>query len=196
MKKGIVDLMIERWKHERPELDSSSLGVLARISRLARVSEANAETVLRGFGLNDVEFQLLTEIRTASPDYKVAPRDLLRPLMVSSGGLTPRIDRLEGAGLVERLANPSDRRGVLIQLTARGRGLVDQVTTAYLANQNEVLGRALGAHERETLANLLRKLLGSMSDRGDPQSRRSMPRSKGQAPFASSGEPGVPETRF
>ena len=196
MKKGIVDLMIERWKHERPELDSSSLGVLARISRLARVSEANAETVLRGFGLNDVEFQLLTEIRTASPDYKVAPRDLLRPLMVSSGGLTPRIDRLEVAGLVERVANPSDRRGVLIQLTARGRDLVDQVTTAYLANQNEVLGRALGAHERETLANLLRKLLGSMSDRGDPQSRRSMPRSKGQAPFATTGEPGGPETRF
>ncbi len=177
MTKGIIDLMIERWKHERPELDSSSLGVLARISRLARVSEANAETVLREFGLNDVEFQLLTEIRTASPDYKVAPRDLLRPLMVSSGGLTPRIDRLEVAGLVERLANPSDRRGVLIQLTARGRDLVDQVTTAYLANQNQVLDRALEAHERQTLAILLRKLLGSMSDRGDPHSRRSMLRS-------------------
>jgi len=163
MKKGPVDLMIEQWAKERPELDSSSLGVLARISRLARIAEENADTVLTAFGLSDSEFHLLAAIRTA-PDYPPSPRDLLEALMVSSPGLTNRIDRLEKAGLVERLANPQDRRGVLLQLTGKGLEVVDRVTTKYLANQNQILDEALAEGERETLSLLLRKLLGSLAD--------------------------------
>jgi hypothetical protein len=79
--------------------------------------------------------------------------------MVTSGGLTNRIDRLETIGLVERIANPGDRRGILLQLTDSGRELVDRVTTAYVENQNTVLNAALGEGERATLATLLRKLL-------------------------------------
>ena len=161
MKKGAVDLMIEQWTRERPDLDSSSLGVLARVSRLARVAEENANKVLNQFGLSDVEFHLLAAIRT-TPDYRPSPRDLLGPLMVSSAGLTNRIDRLEKAGLVERLANPNDRRGVLLQLTERGREVVDRVTTDYLANQNRILDEALDEGEREALSQLLRKLLRSL----------------------------------
>ena len=161
MKKGPIDLMIEQWDHERPDLDSSSLGVLARVSRLARVAEENADNVLRQFGLSDVEFHLLAAIRN-TPDHP-SPRDLLGPLMVSSAGLTNRIDRLERMGLVGRLANPRDRRGVLLELTDKGRELVDQVTTVYLENQNQVLDEALDAGERDVLANLLKKLLISLS---------------------------------
>ncbi len=167
MKKGPVDLMIEQWAHERPDLDSSSLGVLARITRLARVAEENASSVLDQYGLSDVEFQLLAAIRTA-PDSHPAPRDLLDPLMVTSGGLTNRIDRLETAGFVKRIANPSDRRGVLLSLTESGRERIDQVTTAYLENQNRVLDDALAKGERDILATLLRKLLASLS--GTPDS--------------------------
>ena len=114
--------------------------------------------------MSDVEFQLLAAIRTAAPNYQPAPRDLLAPLMVSSGGLTSRIDRLEAAGLVERLANPEDRRGILVLLATKGRDLIDRVTAAYLANQNAVLDQALSATEREALAILLRKLLTSLSE--------------------------------
>jgi DNA-binding MarR family transcriptional regulator len=174
MSKGTIDLMIERWERERPELDSSSLGVLARIARLARMVETDAEKVLMEFGLSEVEFQLLAEIRTAgSPDHCVSPRDLLSPLMVSSGGLTNRLDRMERAGFVERLANPSDRRGILVQLTPKGLDLVDKVTTAYLANQNEVLDRGLTHDERELLAELLRKLVSSMTEQEQFSSRPS-----------------------
>ena len=163
MKKGPVDLMIEQWAKERPELDSSSLGVLARISRLARVTEDNADKVLSQFGLSDSEFKLLAAIRTA-PDNHPSPRDLLDSLMVSSPGLTNQIDRLEKAGLVERLANPQDRRGVLLQLTSKGLDVVDRVTTMYLENQNQILDEALAEGERETLSLLLRKLLSSLAD--------------------------------
>lgn len=174
MSKGAVDLMIERWEKERPELDSSSLGVLARVTRLARMIAADAEGTLKEFGLSDVEFQLLAEIRTSrSADHRVSPRELLTPLMVSSGGLTNRLDRMEKAGFLERVAHPSDRRGILIQLTPSGLELVDKVTTAYLANQNEVLDRALAPEEREALAALLRKLMASMMQHDEASVRAS-----------------------
>ncbi len=157
-----IDVMMERWAGERPDLNVSSLAVLARISRLARVVEKNAEVVLNRFGLSEVEFLLLAAIRMA-PEQHPSPRDLLDSLMVTSGGLTNRIDRLEAAGLVERTAHPTDRRGVRIELTGQGHELVDEVTTAYLKNQNQVLDDALDPEDRETLARLLRKLLASLS---------------------------------
>ena len=179
MKIGAIDLMMEHWGRERPDLDSSSLGVLARVSRLARAAEENAAVLLQRFNLSEVEFLLLAAIRTA-PDQRPAPRDLLDTLMVTSGGLTNRIDRLEAAGLVGRTANPEDRRGIRLQLTDAGRQLVDQVTTAYVENQNDVLDAALREDERDTLARLLRKLLASLSvdDRppiGDTRETRPRP---------------------
>ena len=157
-----IDMMMERWASQRPDLDVSSLAVLARVSRLAHVAEENAEALLSRFGLSEVEFLLLAAIRT-SPEQHPSPRDLLDSLMVTSSGLTNRVDRLEAAGLVERAAHPTDRRGVRIELTDAGRKLVDEVTTAYLENQNQVLDDALAPDERKSLAHLLRKLLASLS---------------------------------
>ena len=156
--------MIERWERERPDLDASSLAIIARVTRLARAIDEDAAAALREFSLSDVEFQLLAAIRTA-PDCRAAPRSLLQPLMVTSGGLTNRIDRLEAGGFVVRAPNPDDRRGVFLELTTRGRDLVDRVTTAYLHNQDELLREALTESERAKLAPLLHKLLDSLSAR-------------------------------
>ena len=164
MERGPVDLMIERWERERPDLDASSLAIIARVTRLARAIDEDAADALREFNLSDVEFQLLAAIRTA-PDCRAAPRTLLQPLMVTSGGLTNRIDRLESAGFLVRAPNPDDRRGVFLELTPRGRELVDRVTAAYLQNQDDLLREALTDGERATLAPLLRKLLDSLSAR-------------------------------
>ena len=159
-----MDVMIERWERERPDLDSSSLAVVARVTRLARAIDDDAAAALREFNLSEVEFQLLAAIRTA-PECRASPRTLLQPLMVTSGGLTNRIDRLESAGWVVRAPNPDDRRGVFLELTASGRELVDRVTAAYLRNQGELLREALTEQERTTLAPLLNKLLDSLSAR-------------------------------
>ena len=187
-----IDLMMEHWGRERPDLDASSLGVLARISRLARAAEENAAALLSEFNLSEVEFLLLAAIRTA-PDQRPAPRDLLDTLMVTSGGLTNRIDRLEAAGLVERTADPEDRRGIRLQLTDSGRALVDEVTTEYVANQNKVLDAALQEDERLALARLLRKLLASLSVDGEPRlgdASASRPR-PGRPARPRHGQPGI-----
>lgn len=181
MKKAAVDLMIEHWSRERPDLDVSSLAVLARISRLARVAEENAEAQLSEFGLSEVEFLLLAAVRT-TPEQHPSPRDLLDSLMVTSSGLTNRIDRLERQGLVRRASHPSDRRGIRIELTDDGQKIVDRVTTAYVENQNRVLDGALLPEERETLARLLRKLLASLTgnEAPDEDERPPTPRRSGR----------------
>ena len=174
MDRGPVDVMIERWEHERPDLDASSLQIIARLTRLARAIDEDAAAALREFNLSDVEFQLLAAIRTA-PDCRAAPRTLLQPLMVTSGGLTNRIDRLEAAGWLVRAPNPADRRGVFLELTSNGRELVDCVTAAYLRNQRELLREALTDGERASLAPLLRKLLDSLSERNAKRKVASRP---------------------
>ncbi len=182
MERGPVDVMIERWEREHPDLDASSLAIIVRLTRLARAIDEDAAAALRAFNLSDVEFQLLAAIRTA-PDCRAAPRTLLQPLMVTSGGLTNRIDRLESAGWVVRAPNPDDRRGLFLELTASGRELVDRVTAAYLQNQGDLLREALTDGERATLAPLLNKLLDSLSARNTKR-----------RPIAQTAQPADPES--
>jgi DNA-binding MarR family transcriptional regulator len=87
-------------------------------------------------------------------------------MMLTSGAMTNRIDRLEEAGLVSRRADPQDRRGTLVRLTAKGKPLIDAATTQHVANEERLLA-GLSAREQLQLADLLRKLLLSLGDAGD-----------------------------
>ena len=152
-----VDLIIEQWRRERPELDHSPIGVVGRISRLARELEARLEPVYREHGLEIGWHDVLATLRRAGPPYRVRPTDLTSALMLTSSGTTKRLDRLEQAGLIAREPDPDDRRGTLIALTAEGRRLVDAVTEAHLANERRLLA-ALTDAEQRSLADLLRAL--------------------------------------
>jgi DNA-binding MarR family transcriptional regulator len=156
MKDG-VDRIIEQWERERPELDHSPIGVVGRISRLARELEQRLEPVYREHGLEPGWHDVLATLRRTGPPYELRPSELTGTLMLTSSGTTKRLDRLERAGLVERAPDPQDRRGVLIRLTAKGREVIDATTEAHLENERRLLA-ALSAAEREQLAGLLRKL--------------------------------------
>ena len=152
-----VDRIIEQWRRERPELDHSPIGVVGRISRLARELERRLEPVYREHGLEPGWHDVLATLRRTGPPYELRPSELTGTLMLTSSGTTKRLDRLEQAGLVERAPDPRDRRGVLIRLTAKGRDVIDATTEAHLANERRLLDALTGA-ERERLADLLRKL--------------------------------------
>jgi DNA-binding MarR family transcriptional regulator len=156
MKDG-VDEIIEQWRRERPELDHAPIGVVGRISRLARELEQRLEPVYRAHGLEPGWHDVLATLRRAGPPFQLRPSDLTGTLMLTSSGTTKRVDRLERAGLIERAADPRDRRGVLIGLTAKGREVIDATTEAHLENERRLLAE-LSAAEREQLAALLRKL--------------------------------------
>ena len=152
-----VDDILDQWRRERPDLDPAPIGVIGRISRLAREIEQRLEVVYREHGLEPGWHDVLATLRRSGPPFRLRPTDLTTALMLTSSGTTKRLDRLERAGLVERTADPNDRRAVAISLTAEGRDLIDRVTEAHLANERDVL-RALPAADQRRLADLLRAL--------------------------------------
>jgi len=152
-----VDEILEQWRRERPELDHSPIGVVGRISRLARELEARLESVYREHGLEPGWHDVLATLRRTGPPYRLRPSDFTGSLMLTSSGTTKRLDRLEQAGLVVRTPDPADRRGVLITLTGEGRALIDRVTEAHMANEARLL-EGLSKADRDRLAGLLREL--------------------------------------
>ena len=152
-----VDAILEQWRRERPELDSSPIGVIGRISRLARELEQRLEPVYRDHGLEPGWHDVLATLRRNGPPYQLRPSEFTDQLMLTSSGTTKRLDRLEQAGLITRTPDPNDRRGTLITLTPKGLRLIDSVTEAHLDNERRLLG-ALSEAEQRRLADLLRKL--------------------------------------
>lgn len=152
-----VDEIIEQWRRERPDLDPSPIGVVDRVSRLARELEQRLEPVYREHGLEPGWHDVLATLRRIGPPYRVRPTEFTSALMLTSSGTTKRLDRLEQAGLIAREPDPDDRRGILIALTPAGRKLIDGVTEAHLENEGRLLSALTDAEQRR-LADLLRKL--------------------------------------
>jgi hypothetical protein len=112
-----VDVILEQWRRERPELDPSPIGVIGRISRLARELEQRLEAVYRQHGLEPGWHDVLATLRRTGPPYQLRPTEFAGTLMLTSSGTTKRLDRLEQAGLITRAPDPDDRRATLITLT-------------------------------------------------------------------------------
>jgi DNA-binding MarR family transcriptional regulator len=167
-----IDRIVEEWKRQRPDLDVSATHALQRITRLSQLQGVSFARVFARFGISFGEYLVLAALRRAGPPHHMNPTTLLTSVILSSGAMTNRLDRLEEMGLVERHADPNDRRGRLVALTERGREVVDAAVTAHLENEVRLL-EALDVEEREQLARLLRKLLSSAPFRElDPASVR------------------------
>ncbi len=153
-----VDEIVARWQAERPDLDVAPLQVLSRVSRLARHLDRARRAAFAAHGLETWEFDVLSALRRQGPPYQLSPGSLLRATLVTSGTMTNRIDRLAEAGLVRRHRDQQDKRGVLVQLTDRGRSTVDAAMSDLLSRERELL-TGLDAARQEDLAGLLRVLL-------------------------------------
>jgi DNA-binding MarR family transcriptional regulator len=143
--------------------DADGLVITGRILRLARQIEAAREAQLAEFDLSVGDFDVLaTLLRQARPG-GIKAKDLQASVVITSGGLTKRLDRLQAAGLLERRDDPQDRRGVLITLSRAGRDLIQEALPTLLAAEAERIRRAIGSdRDRERLAGLLRRLLRSL----------------------------------
>jgi len=166
MAKDRVDAILEQWRRERPELDTSTMGVIGRINRLATLFGQSHAEVFAAFGIDRGEFDVLATLRRSGEPYRLSPTELFRTLMMSSGGMTSRLDRLERAGLVRRVPDPRDRRSVRVELTDHGRETIDRAVEAHVANQHQLLAALSGA-DRERLAGVMRALLRSLE--GGPE---------------------------
>jgi DNA-binding MarR family transcriptional regulator len=132
--------------------------VFSRIGRLARHLDLARRQAFAAHAIESWEFDVLAALRRAGGDYQLSPGRLLRETLVTSGTMTNRVDRLAARGLVERLPDPHDRRGVLVRLTAQGRSTVDGAFEALLEAERQLLAD-LPAQDRTRLAALLRTLM-------------------------------------
>jgi DNA-binding MarR family transcriptional regulator len=158
-----VDDLTEQWARERPELDTSALRLSARIIRLERFLARRIQSDLDTVGLNDGEVNVLAALRRAGPPYELTPTELYRGLLLSSGAMTNRLDRLEEAGLVLRSPDDDDRRRTRVALTERGRQTIDEAMDAHIRGLDGLLG-FLSAEDREALESLLRRVLAHLED--------------------------------
>jgi DNA-binding MarR family transcriptional regulator len=156
-----VDRILAEWRRERPDLNTAPMGLFGRLHRAAQLSDAALGTQLVRRDLQPGWFDLLAALRRAGRPYELNPTQLMRATMLSSGGTTKRLDRLAEAGLVERRPDPSDRRGVLVRLTPKGKAVIDKAVEAHVANEERLL-RSLGPADRRALDGLLRRLLADL----------------------------------
>jgi DNA-binding MarR family transcriptional regulator len=164
-----MDWVIEGWHRELPDLDVAPTAVINRLERLQTYLRSEVAAFFAQFGLTAPSFAVIATLRRVGKPYQRSQRALMDALQLTGGTVSVRIDRLERDGLVERLPDPHDQRGVLVRLTAAGEQLFDQVAPLHLANEDRLLS-ALTMQQREHLASLLRILLLSFepSDPEDP----------------------------
>lgn len=157
MKKDAVDDILDQWSEERPELDTSSLGVVVRIISLNRAFLRQAAEALEPLNLEVFEYDVLSALCRQGRPYSLPATGLAAETGLSSGAMTNRIDKLEARGLVRRRPNDEDRRAVMVSLTPDGKRAIDDAIQARLdAADNSLKG--ITSRERSNLAALLRKV--------------------------------------
>lgn len=156
-----LDQIAAAWRQERPDLDTESLALMGRLFRTAQLADRRLSAGLSDTELQPGWFDLLAALRRAGKPYQLNPSELMRATMLSSGGMTKRLDRLAQMGLIERLPDPGDRRGTLIRLTELGRRRIDDALPVHVSNEEDILA-PLSPRQRSTLNALLRKLLAHL----------------------------------
>jgi DNA-binding MarR family transcriptional regulator len=153
-----VDRIVGDWALELPSLDTEAMAVVGRILRVARYLERDVELELGRFRLSISEFNALSALRRRGEPHALSPTELSTALMLSSGGLSKLVERLEARGLVVRTPDLTDGRGVVVRLTDEGRALQESAIRAHVANENQLLA-PLDSSLRDELAEILRTLL-------------------------------------
>lgn len=161
-----AEFAVAQWAREMPGLDTKAMEIIGRMSELWLVIDRDhLAPLMAEFGLQGGEFDVLAALRRSGAPYELTPTQLYEVAMMSSGGMTARLDRLERSGLIERRPNPADRRGTLVALTGEGRALIERALPAHAANETRVLS-VLTGQEQDRLGALMKKLLAGLQPAG------------------------------
>src|SRR5262245_44555501 len=159
-----LDRALVIWAREIPDLDPLTEGVVERIDILAHALKESIEQTLAEFELDRRSFHVLGRLRSYGPPYQRSAGMLASDMRLSTGAMTNRLDRMEGAGLVRRLPDPNDRRGTLIEPTEAGHAAWDK-TASTQARREALIATVLAPAQREELHGLLRALMRAFPDK-------------------------------
>ncbi|MFJ7417268.1 MarR family winged helix-turn-helix transcriptional regulator [Streptomyces uncialis] len=158
-----VDRIIAEWRRERPGLDADSIDVVGRITRCGVLVRNLSNRMYDRHSINQSIFDVLASLRRMGPPYRKTARELAASSLLTSGGMTMRLDRMERDGLIRRIRSAEDRRSVYAELTPAGFALIDRIIDDHLEREREML-RTLDPDERRQLAGLLKKLETRLRD--------------------------------
>jgi|SRR6185312_11001175 len=161
MAEDVVAGIVEQWARERPDLDARPMLIIGRLQRLTHLVESRLRPPFAAAGLANGDFDVLAALRRAGEPFHARPTDLSRSLLVTTGAITKRLDRLQALGLVERDSADGDGRGKTVRLTPRGVTTTDELIAEHLANEARLV-EALSAPERDRLQELLGALAESL----------------------------------
>jgi len=161
---GITELITLQWRHERGDLDLDNFLLAIYLMRLGTwLDRAYDKMCQRHWGIGGGDMRVMLALRRGGPPYVKRPTDLFRALLVTSGAITKKVDRLEQAGYVQRLPDPGHNGGLLVHLTKKGLRAADDAT-AKLANES-VLAPAAGQMtqaERDILSKQVLRILSTL----------------------------------
>lgn len=166
MERDHVDDIVDQWQRQRPHVDVSGMAVVGRITRLHKMIQPTLDAVFAAHDLESWEFDVLATLLRNGPPHQLTPGQLIESMMITSGAMTNRIDRLERRGLVERVQSPTDGRRVLVTLTEHGLEKVDTALVDHAANELRLID-ALDDTQRDQLIELLRTLHHTIIDYPD-----------------------------
>jgi len=158
-----IEIFINQWRKERPDLDPWPLGILGRTQRISARLHTRATGWLAPLGLTWDSFSLLLALRRSGAPYELRPTEIYKESLLSSGAITNRIDKVEKKGWVKRFDSPHDRRGVVVRLTAAGRALADKAAEIHFRQLAAQLSK-INKKERQMLLELLEKVLESLEN--------------------------------
>jgi DNA-binding MarR family transcriptional regulator len=156
--------MLDEWRRVRPETDIEAMAIVPRILRLAYLWDRFVQELTASFDLQRGWLDVLSALRRTGPPHRLPATRLARTVLLTSGGMTARIDRMEEAGFIRRLDDPTDRRGVLVELTRTGKDAVEKIIDAQRDHYEPVLS-VLTRAERKLFADMLRRQLIALEGR-------------------------------
>jgi len=155
-----IDDIVQAWQRARPDLDFRLLSLVLRIPRFTYAFRHNVEKMADSARVKSGDLFVLLALRRTVPDCALRPTDLFRTLLVTSGAMTKRVDRLATRGLVERVADPDDRRSSLVRLTRSGRELADGAILHIARMTNQLLPDSRASREAYAVADdVVRRML-------------------------------------
>jgi DNA-binding MarR family transcriptional regulator len=157
-----IDALVGQWGAQHPDLDLETMARVARLLEVARTIEGEIGALAAGAGIDVAEGDILFTLRRSGQPFRLSPSAISAALLVSSGTLTSRLDRLERKGLIRRVPHPTDRRSTEVELTPSAVQAVDAAVRAHVANEQRMLS-VLSANEQAQLDRLLRKLLAHLT---------------------------------
>jgi DNA-binding MarR family transcriptional regulator len=171
--RDVVDRGLEHWKREFPDMDLATEGLVSRIHKISRYIDKAMRETAGEFGLAVSDWDVLSSLRKQGPPYCLKPSELCTDMMLTSGAMTSRLDKLEEQGLVTRTPDPDDRRGVLVQLTDKGRDVWGQAVEVQ-ASKEKFFADVLTDEEKDLTNDMLRKMLLTFQKKSGKVPRRAL----------------------